>query len=257
MKRGLAPRPPGPRLLGVWIVIATAAIGGSSVAHAQPTPDRTGEGLGAFERPAEGSDPRAVDAGDASGVASPAPGLRRNGERSFRRDAAETRSSSTGGRLLRTILWLGLVVGLAVGTLHLVRRFMPGSVPPQNRNLVRVLGRGTLGPKHQVVVTQVGGQILILGVAGDSIVRLGEVSDPEEAVRLVPREDTFTGTIDATDRKFAEEVVYPEGHADWSPPAEEEPADERLEPYRREVARLQSMVELWQRQDRLDERGSA
>ena len=247
MQRGSEPHPAGRWLVGVLLLIVLAPFGWPAVTHAQTDTTQPYDasadgaqpvgGLGAFER-AETSGDRAS-------------GLRRSGERSYRRDATELKSRSTGGRFLRTIGWLGLVVALAVGTLHLVRRFLPGSVPVQNRNLVRVIGRGALGPKHQVVVTQVGGQILILGLAGESIVRLGEITDPEEAIRLVPPEESFAG------RFAAVEDVYPEESEEWSTPEEEELTDSRLEPYRREVARLQSMVDMWHRQDRLDERGTA
>ena len=40
---------------------------------------------------------------------------------------------------------------------------------------------------------EVGERILILGLTSDSIVRLGEVDDPREAVRMTPPEETSRG----------------------------------------------------------------
>jgi flagellar biogenesis protein FliO len=160
--------------------------------------------------------------------------------------ADESASGSFGGRYLRTLGWLVLVVGLAVGSIFLLRRFSPGAIPPQNRKLVQVIGRGALGPKHQVVVTRVGERILMLGLAPDTIVPLGEVEDPREVVRMTPPEETFAGRITLSEAAYREDDAE-QGDTD----------DKNLEPYRREIDRLRGMVEVWQRQDRIDAGGGS
>ncbi len=174
--------------------------------------------------------------------------LRRERERPWRGNQASGEArGSFGKRYLKTLGWLVLVVALAVGSVFLLRRIVPGSIHPQNRNLVQVIGRGALGPKHQVVVTRIGERILILGLTPDSIVQLGEVDDPREAIRMTPSEETFADRITISEAAYREEDAV-SGDLD----------DSSLAPYRREIDRLRGMVELWQGQDRTKvERGSA
>jgi flagellar biogenesis protein FliO len=188
------------------------------------------------ERPL-GTDDRLSDPSDPA--AERAPGLRRTGSRPWREaGSADAARPSFGRRYIETLGWLVLVVLLAVGSIWLLRRFAPGSVHPQNRRLVQVIGRGALGPKHQVVVTRVGERILILGLTSDSIVRLGEVEDPREAIRLTPPDESFAGTLTLSEAAYRDEDVVRPGVDDAT-----------LEPYRREIERLKGMVELWQRQE--------
>ena len=117
------------------------------------------------------------------------------------------------------------------------------------------------GPKQQVVVTQVAGQLLILGVTPDSITRLGEIEDPEQVARAVPPEETFAGRFASIEEVYGESDAPVESTPAWRPPewdgSSEGEVESRLEPYRREISRLQSMVETWQRDDPRDERGTA
>lgn len=262
MQRGSRPRQRRRGLLFRWFSIGLAVIAGSPLSDGQTGTGET-PARAPFERPAITDPPassrlgsptsesdldrfREADSIATDGEVVPAetPGLRRAGERSWRRSGSSGQGSRSPS-VLGTLGWLALVIGIAVATLYAVRRFLPNSIVPQNRQLVRVVGRTALGPKSQLVVAQVGGQLLILGVTGESITRLGEIEDPEEATRFSPPEESFAG------RFAAVEDVYPE--SDSVEPQAPVP-EARLEPYRREVARLKSMVDQWTRPD---ERGSA
>jgi len=173
-------------------------------------------------------------------------GLGRSGERPWRRELPGSgERESFGRKYLRTLGWLVVIVLVAGGGIVALRRMSPGSFHPQNRRLVQVIGRGALGPKHQVVVTRVGERILILGLTSDRIVRLGEVDDPREAVKLLPPEASFAEKVTLTEAAYREEDAA-KGDIETS-----------LEPYRREIERLRGMVELWQRERVEPERGTA
>lgn len=173
-------------------------------------------------------------------------GLRTGSDRPWKERPAPTgERESFGGKYLRTLGWLVLIVLFAGGGVIALRRLSPGSGHPQNRRLVQVIGRGAIGPKHQVVVTRVGERILILGLTSDSISRLGEVEDPREAVKLLPPEQSFAGSVTLSEASYREEDAA-RGDLETS-----------LEPYRREIDRLRGMVELWQSERARPERGTA
>jgi flagellar biogenesis protein FliO len=229
MERGSEPRRKA-RVLVVVLAVLALWPGGAAAQTGEIEPPIADERTAGEEetRAAEGS------------------GLRRSGERPWRREAAASgERESFGRKYLRTLGWLVVIVLVAGGAIVALRRMSPGSFHPQNRRLVQVIGRGALGPKHQVVVTRVGERILILGLTSDRIVRLGEVDDPREAVKLLPPEQSFAGSVTLSEAAYREEDAA-QGDIETS-----------LEPYRREIDRLRGMVELWQRERAEPERGTA
>ena len=169
---------------------------------------------------------------------------------------------SIGRQVLRTIGWLGFVIVIAIAALFLVRKYFPGAVVSSNKNLIRVLGRGVVGPKHQIAVTQVGDRVLILGLTGDSMTALGEINDPKEKVKFTPADQTFAGHIRSEDSSYQQQSSAVSA-GDGSDPESEvgqgyrSSHESRLEPYRREIDRLKSMFGFWNQQDPRSKRGSA
>jgi len=229
MERGPEPRRLAWRL-GIVLVILAFRPGPAAAQAVDPAPASGAERGAAAEETA----------------ADPGSGLRSGGDRPWRERAAPSGERAAFGRkYLRTLGWLAVIILVAGGSVVALRRLAPGSVHPQNRRLVQVIGRGALGPKHQVVVTRVGERILILGLTSDSIVRLGEVEDPREAVKLLPAEQSFAGSVSLSEAAYREEDAR-RGDIETS-----------LEPYRREIDRLRGMVEQWQLERAGPARGSA
>ncbi|MBU3694082.1 MAG: flagellar biosynthetic protein FliO [Rhodocyclaceae bacterium] len=69
----------------------------------------------------------------------------------------------TGHLLLQTLLSLGLVVALLLGSLWLLRRFRIGQSGPGS--LLKVVASTAVGPRENVVVVELGEEWLVLGVA--------------------------------------------------------------------------------------------
>ncbi len=73
-----------------------------------------------------------------------------------------THASPTGG-LLKMILGLMLVLGVMAGVAYLVRRMLPGIGHQQST--IHVVGSASVGTRERVVVLEVGGRWLVVGVA--------------------------------------------------------------------------------------------
>ena len=89
--------------------------------------------------------------------------------------------------------WLG-PVGIAaafavVGGVSLAsKRFGLNLGLTRETGTIAVVDQTRLSPKHSVYLVRVGGRVLILGAgAGGSPTTLGEVTDPGELARLIPR----------------------------------------------------------------------
>ena len=88
-------------------------------------------------------------------------------------------------QFLKIVVSLLVVLGMMGGVMVLLRfalqrreRTGTGRLP------VKVLGRGFIGYKKDIVVVDVAGQTLILGVTADNIVCLGRLDDEDAIAEL-------------------------------------------------------------------------
>ena len=88
--------------------------------------------------------------------------------------------------LIRMVSSLAVVLGLLLLATYGLRRWFPGQVLVGGMSpLVRILGSGYLGPKKQILVVAVAGEVLILGAAGNELIPLGRVKNQEQLRRLL------------------------------------------------------------------------
>lgn len=98
----------------------------------------------------------------------------------------------------KMVLSLGVLVLLLIGGAYLVRRYLLQQPPLGRRGQVlRVVAKVPLTPKTAVVLVEVPGKILVVGVAGTALTALGEVA-PEALGRQTqePEEAAFAATLD-------------------------------------------------------------
>jgi flagellar biosynthetic protein FliO len=91
------------------------------------------------------------------------------------------------GSSIRMIGALGVVLGLIFLVLWLVRRFFTQRPLVAGGQVISVLAARHIAPKKQIVVVEVEGHKLVLGLAGDSITYLTRLGRPD--VEDGPAED--------------------------------------------------------------------
>ncbi len=79
---------------------------------------------------------------------------------------------------------LGIVLGLFLLVVWVVRRGMPRNVALLPREAVEVLGRAPLVGRQQVHLVRCGNKILLLSVSPGGVETLSEITDPVEVDRL-------------------------------------------------------------------------
>ncbi len=87
--------------------------------------------------------------------------------------------------LVKALGGLALVLALVVGLYVLSRRFFPGAPSLGGGNL-KVRGRMALGARKQVVLLEVAGKVLVLGVSQDRINLLTTLDDADSLQRPAP-----------------------------------------------------------------------
>lgn len=79
----------------------------------------------------------------------------------------------------KTLLGLIAVLALMAGAVWMMRRF--GVVKPLNRSVARVVGGVSVGSRERVMVVEVAGQWILVGVAPGRVNALGQLPRPEDA----------------------------------------------------------------------------
>lgn len=143
--------------------------------------------------------------------------------------------------IMSLILWVGVISVVVIGGLWMLKRFFPGTRKLFGSKLLRILGRTYLSPKHTVYLLKVGDKVLVLGVAGDQIRPLSELTDPRE-VALLAAEGT------EEDRKTAGgpfSKIFRKKKEEFKPPPEPEPEDTGLEKAHQELDGIRNLVSTW------------
>lgn len=91
-------------------------------------------------------------------------------------------ATDTAGSMLTVLLSLALILGGFVAVAWLVRRYLPGM---GTQGVVKVVGTTAVGARERVVVVEVDGTWLLLGVGGGNVRLLHTLPKPESAQERV------------------------------------------------------------------------
>ena len=83
----------------------------------------------------------------------------------------------TASSMLTVLLSLGLILGGFIVVAWLARRYLPGMGA---QGVVKVVGTTAVGPRERVVVVEVDGTWLLLGVGGGNVRLLHTLPKPEQ-----------------------------------------------------------------------------
>lgn len=86
---------------------------------------------------------------------------------------------------VKTFAMFALVLGLMFLVFYLFKRFvLKNTVFGGNDKLIQVLGTGFLGPKKNIVLVEVAGEVLVLGMSNDNISLLSQIQDKEKIEQI-------------------------------------------------------------------------
>lgn len=84
----------------------------------------------------------------------------------------------------RTLVALAVVVLLIFVARIMLKRFGPVS-GPRRREVLDVLARATVSPRHQLLLVRVGRRVVLVGQGPSSLTTLSEVTDSQEVAALI------------------------------------------------------------------------
>lgn len=83
-----------------------------------------------------------------------------------------------GSMLLQTLYFL-LVFGAVLGLLYLTIRFMKSRIPPHETKWLTIRGKQYIAPNKSLLLIEVAGKMLLLGITEHTINTIAEITDPE------------------------------------------------------------------------------
>lgn len=80
---------------------------------------------------------------------------------------------------------LAVILGLMIGALYFFKRFMKNAGAGIDQGeLIRVVASRYLGPKSSIILVDIAGQVVAVGLAGNQMTLLASITDPAMLDRL-------------------------------------------------------------------------
>ena len=149
------------------------------------------------------------------------------------------------GTFLRLVGWTACVLGVGAAALHLLRKTPRLRRAFQSSGIVRVLNRTHLSSKHSVVLLRVGNQkVLLVGVSGDRMVTLCEISDP---VGILAVDRDFRASMGAAAERFASDSEGDDYGQDGEVIPVTDGETDALSAAPPEIGKLRNLVQNWRK----------
>ena len=86
---------------------------------------------------------------------------------------------------LKMIFALAIVLGLLIGGMYFVKRFLQQASPSANNQaLINIISTKYLGPKSSIILVEVLDQIIVVGISGQQMTTLACIDDPDAVAKI-------------------------------------------------------------------------
>ncbi|MCK9362259.1 MAG: flagellar biosynthetic protein FliO [Syntrophales bacterium] len=86
---------------------------------------------------------------------------------------------------LNMIFALAVILGLLLGAVYLLKKFLPNAAPAfVDNSIINIVSARYLGPKSSVMILEILGKVIVIGVSADKLSYLTEISGEEALEKL-------------------------------------------------------------------------
>lgn len=86
---------------------------------------------------------------------------------------------------LKMIFALAIVLGLLIGVMYFVKRFMQQTGPvSDNQPLINIISSRYLGPKNRIIMVEIMDKILVVGISNQQMTTLAAIDDPLAVAKI-------------------------------------------------------------------------
>jgi flagellar protein FliO/FliZ len=83
------------------------------------------------------------------------------------------------------IFALAVILGLLLGAVYLLKRFLPNTASGfANNSIINIVSSRYLGPKSSIMIVEILGKVVVIGVSADKLSYLTEISEKEALEKL-------------------------------------------------------------------------
>lgn len=156
-------------------------------------------------------------------------------------ERGRTAPPSIAGTFLRLLGWTVAVIAVGSAALVVLKRYTPVGKTLEASRAVRILGRTALSPRHSIFLVRVGNErLLVVGISGDRMVTLSEISDSAGILACDREFQTSLEDFEGTDEPDRDTVVPDSGTTERAMALGPD-----LLPYQREVQRITGLLRGW------------
>jgi len=97
--------------------------------------------------------------------------------------------------LVKMLFALALVIGLMIGAMYFIKKILHSTSPEMDRgSLIRILASRYLGPKNSILIVDVAGEIIVIGLSNSQMSMLTTISDKDalDKLRNIGNKDDMT-----------------------------------------------------------------
>ena len=99
------------------------------------------------------------------------------------------------GAMVSMLLWLGLIVVMIYGGVYVFRRYVPSARNMFGGGAMKIIGRTYLGPKTYILLVKVGSRLVMVGVTGNGMSPLAEITDRGEITEITNEMAATSGPL--------------------------------------------------------------
>jgi flagellar biosynthetic protein FliO len=86
---------------------------------------------------------------------------------------------------MKMIFALAIVLGLLIGVMYFVKKFMQQTGPATNsQDLINIISSKYLGPKNSIVLIEVLDQLIVVGISNQQMTTLACIDDPQAVAKI-------------------------------------------------------------------------
>lgn len=123
----------------------------------------------------------------------------RIGRDDLERQKLSSRGSSTWFSIARTLVALGVVIGLILVVRVMAKRFGVAVVSGGRNQPMEVLARKSVGAKQQLLVVRFGRRVVLVGTGAAGMAAISETSDAQEVAEMLRSVGAASAVSDASD----------------------------------------------------------
>jgi len=90
---------------------------------------------------------------------------------------------------------LAIVLGMMIGTMYFIKKILHSTSPAMNSgSLIKILASRYLGPKNSILIVDVAGEIIVVGLSNSQMSMLTTISDKDalDKLRNIGNKDDMT-----------------------------------------------------------------